>query len=45
MKGAGPHFHIIGLKNDAALIGPVALKIENDRLKIRAHQIKGIRQN
>jgi hypothetical protein len=33
MKGAGAHFDIIRLKNDAALGGPIGLKLEDELLK------------
>lgn len=34
MKRAGPHFHIIGLMNDTAVIGPEVMKREDQVLKI-----------
>src|SRR5450759_5778095 len=33
MKGAGADFHVVGLKDDAALVGPVALQYENEFLE------------
>ena len=33
MKGACPHFQIIGLMNDAALPGPVVMQRENEILE------------
>ena len=33
MKGACPHFQIIGLMNDAALLGPVVMQCENEILE------------
>ena len=33
MKGASPHFQIIGLMNDAALLGPVVMQRENEILE------------
>jgi hypothetical protein len=33
MKGACPHFQIIGLMNDAAFLGPVVMQCENEILK------------
>jgi hypothetical protein len=33
MKGACPHFQIIGLMNDAALLGPVVMQRENEILE------------
>ena len=35
MKGAGPHFHIVGLGDDAALIGPIVLQGHDQVLKGR----------
>ena len=34
MKGAGPHFHVIGLVNDAPLIGPELMEGKNKVLEI-----------
>ena len=33
MKGACPHFQIIGLMNDTALLGPVVMQRENEILE------------
>ena len=33
MKGARPHFQIIGLMDDAALVGPVVMQRENEILE------------
>src|SRR5665213_2380586 len=33
MKSTGAHFHVIGLQNDAALLGPVFLQGKNEVLK------------
>lgn len=33
MKGAGPHFHVVGLQDDAALFGPVLLQGEDQPLE------------
>jgi hypothetical protein len=33
MKGAGTHFHVIGLMNDAALIGPESMEGKNQFLE------------
>jgi hypothetical protein len=33
MKGACPHFQIIGLMNDAALVGPVVMQREYEILE------------
>ena len=33
VKGSRPHFHVIGLKDDAALLGPITLKGENEALE------------
>jgi hypothetical protein len=33
MKGACPHFQIIGLMNDAALLSPVVMQRENEILE------------
>ena len=33
MKGAGPHLQIIGLMNDAALVGPVVMQREDEILE------------
>ena len=33
MKGAGPHLQIIGLMDDAALVGPVVMQRENEILE------------
>ena len=39
MKGAGAHFHVVGLQDHAALIGPEPLQSENEALErtFRAH--------
>ena len=34
MKRAGPHFHIVGLMNNTAVIGPEVMKCEDQVLKI-----------
>lgn len=34
MKRTGPHFHIIGLMNDTAVIGPEVMQREDQILKI-----------
>jgi hypothetical protein len=33
MKGAGPHFQIIGLMDNAALISPEMMQCENEILE------------
>src|SRR5690348_7391431 len=39
MKGAGPHFHVIGLQDHAALLSPEPLKRQDEALErsFRAH--------
>ncbi len=33
MKGARPHFQIIGLMDDATLLGPISMQCENEILE------------
>ena len=33
MEGAGAHLHVVGLEDDAALFGPVALQREDQALE------------
>ena len=33
MEGAGAHRHVVGLQDDAALVGPVALQRQDQVLK------------
>ena len=33
MKGRCPHLHVVGLQNDAVLVGPIALKPEDQVLE------------
>ena len=33
VEGAGAHFHVVGLEDDAALVGPVALEREDQALE------------
>jgi hypothetical protein len=41
MKGAGPHFQIIGLMNDTALLGPVVMQRENEILEGHEQSSRG----
>jgi hypothetical protein len=34
MEGAGPHLQIIGLMNDATLVGPIVMQRKNEILEI-----------
>src|SRR5271166_2237774 len=44
MEGAGAHFHVIGLQNDAAPVGPIALQRQNEPLErpLRPHMERQI---
>jgi hypothetical protein len=37
MEGPCPHFHVIGLQDDAALIAPIAMQGEDQVLEAEAH--------
>ena len=41
MKGAGPHLQIIGLMDDAALVGPVVMQRENEILEGHEQSSRG----
>jgi hypothetical protein len=34
VEGSGPDFHVVGLLNQAALIGPIRAEVKNNILKI-----------
>ena len=34
MKGSSPHFHIVGLQDHAALVGPIRVERQDNRLKV-----------
>ena len=41
MKGAGPHLQIIGLMDNAALVGPVVMQRENEILEGHEQSSRG----
>jgi hypothetical protein len=41
MKGARPHFQVVGLMNDATLISPVSMQCENEVLEGHEQSSRG----
>ena len=41
MKGAGPHLQIIGLMDDAALVGPIVMQRKNEILEGHEQSSRG----